>query len=424
MQADSMSRFFTMTITDNGAPWTAPDGAAYTVRFGAPGKPAGWYDTITEPGGGTHPAVVVDENTVTVEIAEQAVSMPGQNILCVLVTDTQGYQIASWPFVLSVQGVPGFDAPEATVYYNALTEQVAQVLANAQAAAGSATAAAGSATQAAGSATLSQSWAVGGTGTREGEDTNNAEYWAGQAEAAAGSAVASFNGRTGAVMPQSGDYTAEMVGAATGQQIPNYNMLDNSGFLPGQYVNQRGVSGTISSAGYFIDRWKLVTGTVQLTDEGLVLNGTIEQILEHAIGAPFSASVSAGTASYDDASKTFSITGTGVTVAWAKLEKGDVATPWQPKGYGAELAECIRFFRQIRVDWQTYSGAGYNARVPVALVPPMRTAPTASDASRYVFNCTLSGLEFSTAQGGAIALNVTGAGATAYSSLLSLSADL
>ena len=206
MQADSMSRFFAMTITDNGAPWTAPDGAAWTVRFGAPGMPAGWYDTITETGDGTHPAVVVDENTVTVEIAEQAVSAPGQNILCVLVTDAQGYQIASWPFVLSVQGVPGFDAPEATVYYNALTAQVAQALANAQAAAGSAT-------QAAGSATLSQSWAVGGTGTREGEDINNAEYWAGQAEAAAGSAVASFNGRTGAVMPQAGDYTAEMVGA-------------------------------------------------------------------------------------------------------------------------------------------------------------------------------------------------------------------
>lgn len=207
-------------------------------------------------------------------------------------------------------------------------------------------------------------------------------------------------------------------------QIPNPNELTNSGFMKAQRVNQRGASGTISSTGYFIDRWKLVSGTVQLTDDGLVLNGTIAQVLERAIGTPFSASVSAGTASYDDASKTFSITGTGVTVAWAKLEKGDVATPWQPKGYGAELAECIRFFRQIRVDWQTYSGAGYNARVPVALVPPMRTAPTASDASRYVFNCTLSGLEFSTAQGGAIALNVTGAGATAYSSLLKLSADL
>lgn len=168
MQADSMSRFFAITVTDNGAAWTPPDGAAWTVRFGAPGMPAGWYDTITEVGGGTHPAVVVDENTATVEIAEQAVSTPGNNVLCVLVTDAQGYQIASWPFALNVQGVPGFDAPEATVYYNALTAQVAETLANAQAAAAS--------------ATLAESWAVGGTGTRPGEDANNAQYWAQQAQ--------------------------------------------------------------------------------------------------------------------------------------------------------------------------------------------------------------------------------------------------
>ena len=138
MQADSMSRFFSITVTDNGAPWEAPTGAAWTVRFGAPGMPAGWYDTIAEPDGGTHPAVVVDENTATVEIAEQAVSIAGQNTLCVLVTDAQGYQIASWPFTLSVQCVPGMEAPEATVYYNALTAQVAETLANAQAAASSA----------------------------------------------------------------------------------------------------------------------------------------------------------------------------------------------------------------------------------------------------------------------------------------------
>lgn len=148
MQADSMSRFFAITVTDNGAVWTPPDGAAWTVRFGAAGMPAGWYDTITEPGGGTHAAIVVDENTATVEIAEQAISTPGQNILCVLVTNAQGYQIASWPFLLNVQAVPGLEAPEATVYYNALTAQVAQTLANAQAAAASASAAATSAQEA------------------------------------------------------------------------------------------------------------------------------------------------------------------------------------------------------------------------------------------------------------------------------------
>lgn len=167
-QGDSLSRFFEVTVTDNGAAYEPPAGAIYTVRFGAPGMPAGWYDTITEVGGGTHPAVVVSGNTYTVELAEQAVSVPGTNAVVLIVSDATGYTLASWAFELQVAAVPGYDAPEATVYYNALSEQVAQVLANAQAAAAS--------------ATLSESWAVGGTGTREGENTNNAQYWAQQAQ--------------------------------------------------------------------------------------------------------------------------------------------------------------------------------------------------------------------------------------------------
>lgn len=167
-QGDSLSRFFSVTVTDNGAAYTPPDGAIYTVRFGAPGMPAGWYDTITEVGGGTHPAVVVDENTYTVEIAEQALGTPGENALVLIVSDATGYTLASWAFVLQVAAVPGYDAPEATVYYNALTEQVAQVLSGT--------------TAAAASATLAESWAVGGTDTREGEDTNNSRYWAEQAQ--------------------------------------------------------------------------------------------------------------------------------------------------------------------------------------------------------------------------------------------------
>lgn len=60
---------------------------------------------------------------------------------------------------------------------------------------------------------LSKSWAVGGTGTREGEDTNNAMYWSERAKNYAGGGVNSFNGRNGAVVPKTGDYTAEQVGA-------------------------------------------------------------------------------------------------------------------------------------------------------------------------------------------------------------------
>lgn len=67
--------------------------------------------------------------------------------------------------------------------------------------------------------TKAKSWAVGGTGSRQGEDTNNAKYWAAQAAAAAGGGVTSFNGRTGSVLPARGDYTADMVGTYSAEQI-------------------------------------------------------------------------------------------------------------------------------------------------------------------------------------------------------------
>ena len=52
----------------------------------------------------------------------------------------------------------------------------------AEAAAGSASEANQYKEDAAGSATLSESWAIGGTNTREGENTNNSKYYAGQSQ--------------------------------------------------------------------------------------------------------------------------------------------------------------------------------------------------------------------------------------------------
>lgn len=67
-----------------------------------------------------------------------------------------------------------------------------------------------------------KSWAIGGTGTRENEDTNNAMFWAKQAESAAVSGgVLSFKGRVGFVNPEAGDYTAEMVGARPNTWVPD-----------------------------------------------------------------------------------------------------------------------------------------------------------------------------------------------------------
>lgn len=67
---------------------------------------------------------------------------------------------------------------------------------------------------------IAESWAVGGTGARTGEDTNNAKYWAEQAEKAF-TGVSSFNGRTGDVTPQSGDYSYDQI--SNTPTIPRYS---------------------------------------------------------------------------------------------------------------------------------------------------------------------------------------------------------
>jgi len=77
--------------------------------------------------------------------------------------------------------------------------------------------------------TYAESWAVGGTGTREGEDTNNAKYWSEQAQGAV-AGVTSFNGRTGAVVPAANDYTAAQIKRSGGtvesalQSVESVNM--------------------------------------------------------------------------------------------------------------------------------------------------------------------------------------------------------
>ena len=170
-QGDSLSRFFKIAFFQDGAPWEPPAGALFSVRFGAPGMPSGWYDTIKEPDGGTHSAFSLKDNVLTVELAYEAVSKAGTNTLAVLVLDANGYQLGAWNLHLDVELTPGENSPEADVYYSLLSEQVAQVLQakdDAQA-----------------SAILSQSWAVGGTGSRAGEDTNNSKYWSDEAKKSA-----------------------------------------------------------------------------------------------------------------------------------------------------------------------------------------------------------------------------------------------
>ena len=68
-----------------------------------------------------------------------------------------------------------------------------------------------------------------------------------------------------------------------------------------------------------------------------------------------------------------------ITVNWAKLERGSSVTPYVPKGYGAELSECLRFYYQVdsvKTFGQQHTGAG--TFVNIILPQIMRVTPTVS----------------------------------------------
>lgn len=148
------------------------------------------------------------------------------------------------------------------------------------------------------SATLSESWAVGGTGTREGENTNNAQYWAQQAQsiadgqvdlsnyytkeqsdaryataaqgALAASAVQSVNGKSGAAVT----LAAADVGAA-----PEFQYSVGSPALTGRKwidgsdiyaIVIQGTTGAVTTGTYYqfpvsIDMVVSIQGFIQLS---------------------------------------------------------------------------------------------------------------------------------------------------------------
>ena len=138
----------------------------------------------------------------------------------------------------------------------------------------------------------------------------------------------------------------------------NRNLLDN--WLFTNPVNQRGQATWSNANEYTVDRWKLTSGSASLAldGSGLTLNGTLVQILETAVGQPVTCSAVTDTGemitpTYDDNTKTFTITATGQTIKAAKLEIGSEQTLAHKESniwvlnelpdYGQELAKCQRF---------------------------------------------------------------------------------
>ena len=134
--------------------------------------------------------------------------------------------------------------------------------------------------------------------------------------------------------------------------VCNANLLDNWYF--GNPVNQRGASGTINTAGYFFDRWKLVSGSVTINSGGIVLNGTIAQVREYAVGQAVTATVLTPdgvtdvTPVCDDEAKTFTVTAQGKTIRAVKLELGTQQTLAHQENGVWVLNEIPDYVEQLR----------------------------------------------------------------------------
>lgn len=240
----------------------------------------------------------------------------------------------------------------------------------------------------------------------------------------------------------------------------NPNLLDNWYF--GNPVNQRGASGTISRLGYFFDRWKLVSGSVTINSGGIVLNGTIAQMLEYAVGQTVTATVLTPdgvtdvTPVYDDETKTFTVTTQEKTIRAVKLELGSQQTlahqdadgNWvlnEIPDYWEQLRKCQRCFVRIGSD-SAYrivgTGTAYgssNCGILVPLPVEMRTLPAVSIVGQLTLRnkagseVVCSGVTLDIIGAATAYLNCTASGLTlgasydaylAPGSYLSLSADL
>ena len=243
---------------------------------------------------------------------------------------------------------------------------------------------------------------------------NNAAYFRDQARSVVGGEYVSFGqaqpltaaqkkqarANIGAPAPYTAGDGIAISGSVIAAKVQpcNRNLLDNWYF--GNPVNQRDVSGTISSAGYFLDRWKLVSGSVTISADGITLNGTMQQVLETApvgtvtVSALTQAGVGEVVPTYDSASKTVTVTADGKKLVAVKLEIGSQQTlAHQEDGvwvlneipdYGEQLLKCMRYLQVIATPYDTsgngvaigYANNAVDLWVPIPLAVPMRISPT------------------------------------------------
>lgn len=166
------------------------------------------------------------------------------------------------------------------------------------------------------------------------------------------------------------------------------NLLDNSDFL--HFVAQAGVGGNHGTQTYAGDRWILDSGTVtgawNANGNGhstITLNGTIRQIVAEPPTGQYACAVEmvSGTATIAYADGAVTITSSGGVLKNAGLYAGSRAPKYVPKGYGAELMECKRYYKDY-IAWSAITTAYIDwegkLQIYIPMDIPMRINPTCS----------------------------------------------
>ena len=170
-----------------------------------------------------------------------------------------------------------------------------------------------------------------------------------------------------------------------------YNYVHNSDFT--QFIAQAGVGGLHGTQAYAGDRWILDSGTVtgEANENGngyrnITLNGTIRQKVENppATGNAKVETVS-GTATVSYANGELTITSSGGVIKNVLFCAAETLPEYRPNGYGAELAECQRYYlRSYESTPKTsssgpvmiFSAASGHAGGSVLFPTEMRVTPT------------------------------------------------
>ena len=182
VQYDNTLPILAAALYLNGQPYTVPDGAAVNIRMD---KRDGHY--VYNPALG----VSEDRQTAYIAVKLQMTTGAGEYWPTIeIVIDGQVAGTSYVPLLIAENPVPE-DAIESTDEFKTIqqlveeTKEAAQIITDNEQAIKdieenlpAIQGAAGNAKAAKDSAALAESWAVGGTGTRSGEDTDNAKYYA------------------------------------------------------------------------------------------------------------------------------------------------------------------------------------------------------------------------------------------------------